>query len=149
MMNWSVEVARRTTPARVFSLDQANRSLVLLQRIVGEVIEEYDRLLRLEETIEAAEQHNQPARLEQARRELVATVDRLQCCLEELEDIGVELRDFSRGVVDFPAERQGRPISYCWMFGESAVRHWHEVSEGFASRQPIQPADELCPLPGG
>lgn len=149
MMDWSVEVARRTSPARVFTLEQANRSLVLLQRIVGEVIEEYDRLLRLEEQIEAAEQHNHPTRLEQARRDLVAAVDRLQCCLEELEDIGVELRDFARGIVDFPAERDGRPISYCWMFGEQTVRHWHEVSDGFASRQPLQITDAMCPLPGG
>lgn len=143
MMDWSMDVAPRAKRPRVFSLHQANRSLVLLQRIVGDVIHEYDRLLNLEEQIEAAEQCSHRARLERARRELVASVDILQSCLEELDEVGVELRDFSRGIVDFPAERDGRAISYCWMYGEPRVAHWHEVSESFASRQPAEVTEDL------
>jgi hypothetical protein len=131
-------VLRSDADKKVFTREQANRSLVLLQRIVGEVVQEYGRLLDLEEMIEAAEQAGCTDRLERARQDLVRTVDNLQVCLEELDQIGVELRDFSRGIVDFPAEHDGRPISYCWLYGEPEVSHWHEPSASFACRQPIE-----------
>lgn len=138
MSNWSMGVShRRVNDTRLFTVDQANRSLVLLQRIVGEVVTEYARLMELEEWIDAAEKSGSATQLERAREQLVITVDVLQNCLEELDQVGVELRDFSRGIVDFPAEAEGRSISLCWMHGESEVSYWHEADEGFASRKSV------------
>ena len=136
--NWSTDIVTHSErDKKFFTLAQANRSLVLLQRIVGEVVLEYGRLLELEELIESAEQSSRPDQLEQARQKLVTTVDNLQTCLEELDLMGVELRDFSRGIVDFPCKHQGRTISLCWLYGEVEVTHWHEQHAGFACRQPV------------
>lgn len=136
--DWSLDIAPRSQKDRkFFTLEQANRSLVLVQRIVGDVVDEYQRLLELEDLIEAAEQSGSRRQLEDARQQLVNTVDVLQGCLEELDTMGVELRDFSRGIVDFPSRHDERPISLCWMHGEETVRHWHEVGASFACRQPI------------
>jgi len=122
--DWSLDVVPRSDrDSKWFTLEQANRSLVLLQRIVGEMVREYGQLLE---------------RLEEARQQLVTTVDNLQTCLEELDQIGVELRDFSRGIVDFPSRDQGRPISLSWLYGEEAVSHWYERHASFACRQPIE-----------
>jgi hypothetical protein len=137
--DWSMDVVTRGDGnGRVFTLDQANRSLVLLQRIVGEVVRQYAELMELEERIESAEQTNHPYRLEQARQQLVLTVDNLQTCLEELDQIGVELRDFARGIVDFPCMHEGRLISLSWLYGEEDVSHWHERHASFACRQPVE-----------
>ncbi|MBN1553670.1 MAG: DUF2203 domain-containing protein [Phycisphaerae bacterium] len=137
--DWSMDIVPRgEEDGRVFTLEQANRSLILLQRIVGEVVREYGDLMELEERIESAEQTSQPHQLEQARQQLVTTVDNLQTCLEELDQIGVELRDFARGIVDFPCLHEDRLISLCWLFGEEEVTHWHERHAGFACRQPIE-----------
>ena len=137
--DWSMDVVPCSDGnGRVFTLEQANRSLVLLQRIVGEVVREYGQLMELEERIESAEQANQPLQLEQARQRLVTTVDNLQTCLEELDQIGVELRDFARGIVDFPCLHEGKLISLSWLYGEEDVSHWHERHASFACRQPIE-----------
>ena len=149
--NWSTGIVTHSErDKKFFTLAQANRSLVLLQRIVGEVVLEYGRLLELEELIESAEQSSRPDRLEHARQKLVTTVDNLQTCLEELDQIGVELRDFSRGIVDFLCEHQGRTISLCWLYGEDEVSHWHEQHASFACRQPVsllEYKEELIPDP--
>lgn len=137
--DWSMDVVSRSDgDSKFFTLAQANRSLVLLQRIVGEVVQDYGELLELEERIESAEQTGEPHKLERVRQRLVTTVDTLQTCLEELDQIGVELRDFSRGIVDFPCLHQGRVISLCWLYGEESVSHWHERHASFACRQPVE-----------
>ena len=133
-----MEVAPRSMgDVKYFSLEQADRSLVLLRQIVGEVVTEYAVLLEMEEMIDSAEQNGDHGQLETARKRLVDTVDNLQGCLEELEQMGVDLRDFSRGIVDFPYMHDGRTISLCWLLGEQHVSHWHEREAGFACRQPI------------
>jgi hypothetical protein len=55
----------------------------------------------------------------------------------ELEALGVQFKGFDLGLVDFPSERDGRPVLLCWKLNEPAVAHWHEVEDGFAGRQPL------------
>ena len=70
--DWSMEVAPRSMgDVKYFSLEQADRSLVLLRRIVGEIVEEYGVLLELEEMIESAEQSGHYGQLETARKRLL------------------------------------------------------------------------------
>ena len=55
----------------------------------------------------------------------------------ELRERGILLRDLERGLVDFPALRQGREIYLCWEEGEDEVAFWHEPDAGFAGRRPL------------
>lgn len=56
----------------------------------------------------------------------------------ELEALGVQLKDFDRGLVDFPSLREGRVVLLCWQIGEGdEVEWWHNVEDGFAGRTPI------------
>ncbi len=56
----------------------------------------------------------------------------------ELELLGVQLKDFERGLVDFPSLREGRVVLLCWQIGEGdEVEWWHNVEDGFAGRTPI------------
>jgi hypothetical protein len=57
--------------------------------------------------------------------------------LRWLQGQGILLKDPERGLVDFPSVRDGRPVLLCWKMDEPSVDHWHEVSEGFAGRQPL------------
>jgi hypothetical protein len=60
--------------------------------------------------------------------------------LVELREREVVLRDLERGLVDFPATRDGREIYLCWEEGEEEIAFWHEPDTGFAGRKPL--ADE-------
>jgi hypothetical protein len=56
----------------------------------------------------------------------------------ELEGLGVQLKDFERGLVDFPSLRDGRVVLLCWQLGESdELQWWHEMDAGFGGRTPL------------
>jgi hypothetical protein len=55
--------------------------------------------------------------------------------LVELREREVVLRDLDRGLVDFPALRDGEEIYLCWEEGEPEIGFWHDLDTGFAGRQ--------------
>jgi hypothetical protein len=55
----------------------------------------------------------------------------------ELRGLEVVLRDLDRGLVDFPALREGREVYLCWQEGEEGIGFWHEPDAGFAGRRPL------------
>jgi hypothetical protein len=55
----------------------------------------------------------------------------------ELNELNVELKDHTRGLIDFPSVRGDRVVLLCWQLGEGdAIEWWHETDGGFAGRQP-------------
>ena len=61
----------------------------------------------------------------------------LQRAIGELQAMEIVLRDLERGLVDFPALRDGREIYLCWEEGEQEVGFWHDVDSGYAGREPL------------
>jgi hypothetical protein len=57
--------------------------------------------------------------------------------LEWLAERGILLRDPETGLVDFPAERDGRRVFLCWKLGEDRVGWYHEEDSGYAGRRPL------------
>jgi hypothetical protein len=58
--------------------------------------------------------------------------------MSELEELGVQLKDFDRGLIDFPSLRDGRVVLLCWQLGEGdQLEWWHDVDAGFAGRTPL------------
>jgi len=62
----------------------------------------------------------------------------LRDALYELQAMRVTLRDLDRGLVDFPALRNGEEIFLCWEEGEHEIGFWHGRDSGFAGRRPIE-----------
>ena len=62
----------------------------------------------------------------------------VRAALIELRELEVVLRDLDRGLVDFPALRDGREIYLCWEEGEAEIAYWHEPDAGFAGRRPLE-----------
>jgi hypothetical protein len=54
-----------------------------------------------------------------------------------LAERGILLKDPETGLVDFPADREGRVVYLCWRLGEDGVTWYHEISSGFAGRKPL------------
>ena len=56
----------------------------------------------------------------------------------DLYELGIELKDHTRGLIDFPSMRGDRIVLLCWQLGEGdEIGWWHETDTGFAGRQPI------------
>ena len=58
--------------------------------------------------------------------------------MSALEALGVQLKDFERGLVDFPSLRDGRVVLLCWQLGEGdELEWWHDMETGFGGRTPL------------
>ncbi|MBK9155977.1 MAG: DUF2203 domain-containing protein [Chloracidobacterium sp.] len=57
----------------------------------------------------------------------------------EIHQLGVQLKDHSRGLIDFPSIRDGKVVLLCWQLGEGdEIEWWHEMEAGFAGRQRLK-----------
>ncbi len=55
-----------------------------------------------------------------------------------IHEAGVELKDHSRGLIDFPSLKGDRVVYLCWQHGDGdEIQWWHEIDAGFAGRQPL------------
>ncbi|HEY2636224.1 MAG TPA: DUF2203 domain-containing protein [Solirubrobacteraceae bacterium] len=57
---------------------------------------------------------------------------------QELSGVDVVVRDPIRGLVDFPALRDGAEVYLCWLVDEDEVAYWHAPEAGFAGRRPLE-----------
>src|SRR6202021_64428 len=62
---------------------------------------------------------------------------RVRDALAEIDSIGVQVKDLSIGLLDFPCEVEGQIILLCWKLGEKPTPPGPGTNEGFASRKPI------------
>lgn len=113
---------------------------MLVKRIIADVVTEYKHMLELQESLEAAHSGQAHEQAVSAREELIRTARKLRGCLYELEEVGIELKDWSLGVVAFPCIAGPREVYLSWQFGQEHIESWHEVDEDPAVRRPI---DEL------
>jgi hypothetical protein len=56
---------------------------------------------------------------------------------EAFEERDIVLRDLDRGLIDFPALRDGEEVYLCWIDGEADIGFWHELDAGFAGRRAL------------
>ena len=57
--------------------------------------------------------------------------------LGEIVELGGAPKDLGLGLVDFLHLREGHEVNLCWKYGESEIRHWHGLDEGYAGRKPL------------
>jgi len=123
------------TSRKFFSLDEANRAVVYVSRVVSDITLSYRMVVDLRQQIEDPENDH---RMEALESQYEQAMDRLTDLVDELSTVGVELKDFDKGQIDFPAlHRDGHEIYYCWQRGEDGVTHWHEIDEGYAGRRAV------------
>jgi hypothetical protein len=61
----------------------------------------------------------------------------MRSALVELQAVNVVLRDLDRGLVDFPALRDGQEVFLCWEEGEDEIGYWHDLDAGYGGRRPL------------
>lgn len=127
-------VYKRTMPTRRFTIEEANALIPRLEMLM-------ERLQRTVLVVRSAsdEGEEQPAMLH-ARPELAPYVAEIERIVGEIEELGCEFKGIDLGLVDFPAEIDGRTILLCWQYGEKSIGFWHPIDEGFAGRRALASA---------
>lgn len=124
---------------KLFTIQEANALLPSVRTIVRKIQQSHRRVAQYRDeakrAAEAAEKGGGgiPSGLAYAEALTVLTT-----AIAELEALGVQLKDFERGLVDFPSLRDGRVVLLCWQMGEGdELEWWHDVDAGFAGRTPL------------
>jgi hypothetical protein len=124
-----------------FTVEDANRTLPLVRRIVGDAVRDYwrwqDKVRQYEEVAANRTVDAPGEEAERLEREAAALARDIDGYIDEIRALGVEFKGFDTGLVDFPGEMSGRPVLLCWQLGEESVQYWHEEDAGFAGRQPL------------
>ncbi len=67
----------------------------------------------------------------------IKTISELKTVLQEFESREILIKDLERGLVDFPALREGREIFLCWEKDDADIEHWHDLDGGYSGREPL------------
>ena len=78
-----------------------------------------------------------PAELGELHAEVARLAEELAAALDELDELGILVKDLDTGLVDFPSERDGEPVLLCWRLGEDEIAWYHGHDDGFAGRRPL------------
>jgi hypothetical protein len=128
---------------RLFTLDEASELLPRLQELLIEMQDDKRTLDRLQQQIgvltgrASGNGHLVAKELSDKRRDAEARTKRLNELAAEIGSMGCELKGIDEGLIDFPADRDGRVVYLCWKLGEERIEHWHDVDTGFSGRQPL------------
>ena len=124
---------------KLFTVQEANALLPSVRLILAKIQRAHRKLSSYRDdarkAAEAAEQGGGGVADGVAYAEIL---HELTSQMSDLEALGVQLKDYERGLIDFPSLRDGRVVLLCWQMGEGdELEWWHDVDAGFAGRTPL------------
>jgi hypothetical protein len=129
-----------TANIKLFSVDEANALLPTVRQIVARIARAHERVAAARESAKSVAEnaHATGGGFMPEGASYVRAITSLVEGASELQALGVQLKDYERGLIDFPAMRDGRVVLLCWQLGEGdRVEWWHDLETGFAGRQPL------------
>ena len=67
--------------------------------------------------------------------QLIKTLAQCQQILQEFRRRQIQVKDLRRGLLDFPALRNGREVFLCWEKDEDDIEFWHDLETGYGGRE--------------
>lgn len=130
---------------KTFTLDEAQAMLPVVESLLTRAIEAKDSAAELQE------QHAETVRrvfmsggmmldigaVQRRKVTMEALVQRAKDAIEEIDAIGVQVKDLEIGLLDFPCLLDGETVLLCWKRGEARIEFWHRIEDGFRGRQPL------------
>ncbi|MBW3625489.1 MAG: DUF2203 domain-containing protein [Armatimonadetes bacterium] len=122
---------------KYFTVEEANALLPELRRLFADIHAEIERLEanggELTTALEVVPTNGGGKRLEAFLGANSIILQRLR----QVAEMGVQVKDIRRGLLDFPALRHGEEILLCWLLEEPSVEYWHDLENGFAGRRSL------------
>jgi hypothetical protein len=131
---------------RLFTQEEANAALAELHPLVERLVADRQALLALGNELEEVQTliggnggSLDPSRIGELQEAVAHAAADLARLVDEIQELGVQVKDLDRGLVDFPTHHpeSGETVLLCWELGEAEVAHWHDLEEGFAGRKPL------------
>jgi hypothetical protein len=122
---------------RIFTLGEAKNLIPRLETLLAEIqqlrkalVQIYPEIQKVRERITSNGGSPQGGTYIKALQAIFQRV-------EQIQEMGVLVKDLDKGLCDFPFMRDGRVVYLCWKLGEEDIGWWHETHTGYAGRQPL------------
>ena len=123
---------------KLFTLDEANRMIPEMREKLTRLQSLYARIGAMRDEAKAAASASEFGGGMEGGSGYVRALYKVGKLTTEIHEAGVQLKDYDRGLIDFPSMRGGRIVLLCWQLGEGdEIEWWHEMDAGFAGRQPL------------
>lgn len=123
---------------KLFTLEEANELLPEMRRKLVRIQKLYAEVGEMREQASAAASASEFGGGMEGGSGYVHSLYEIGKITTEINAAGVQLKDYSRGLIDFPSRRGDRIVLLCWQLGEGdEIEWWHDTDAGFAGRQPL------------
>jgi hypothetical protein len=120
---------------KLFSVEEARALLPTLRRLMQIIRDEREVLRVLSAEIKQAGARARENGGSPAGQRYLTALHRISQYAEQITNLGIQIKDFDKGLCDFPHQREGNVVLLCWQWGEDDIEWWHEIEAGFAGRQ--------------
>jgi len=119
-----------------YTVAEAKALLPQVRHWLVRVVQSRDRLEKVEQRLESLRGlHNDLGGAQV--NEWVRLLCDLKRNLMEFHRRDIQLKDLDRGLVDFPAIRDGKEVFLCWEQGEDDIEFWHDLDAGYGGREKL------------
>ena len=122
---------------RHYTLREANEALVIIRPMIEELMRIGEKIRTHQPELWAIVQKSAGNGGNPTLSKMLKDFDRLDELLHKIQDMEIQVKDLTVGLLDFVALREGREVYLCWKYGEDNIQFWHEIDAGFAGRHPI------------
>ncbi len=131
--------------SKTFTLSEAQTLLPVLEALLRKAQAAGIRAGELESEMQELTQriflsggmHVNVVQAARRRAEREKTLQEARDTLLEIDEIGVQVKDLEKGLLDFPCVVDGQTVLLCWKLGEKGIGFWHTTEDGFAGRRPL------------
>jgi len=120
---------------KYYTPQEANEALTVVRPMLAELMQIGARIRAHQPEYWSVVQKSAGNGGNPALSKLLPDFDRLDELLHKMQDMGIEIKDLTIGLIDFVALREGREVYLCWKYGEDSIQFWHEIEAGFSGRQ--------------
>jgi hypothetical protein len=117
-----------------YSIDEARALLPQVRQWLTELESCQERLQALDEHVAALLKPGDDVGGEPVNQ-LIKTLAQCQQILREFRRREIQVKDLRRGLLDFPALREGREVFLCWEKDEEDIEFWHDLETGYPGRE--------------
>jgi hypothetical protein len=131
--------------SKTFTLSEAQTLLPVVEALLRRAQAAGARAGELEREMQELSQrifmsggmHVNVAQAARRRTEREKALQEARDTLAEMDEIGVQVKDLEKGLLDFPSVMEGHDVLLCWKLGEKEIGYWHTPEDGFAGRKPL------------
>jgi hypothetical protein len=118
-----------------FSLEEARALLPELRRIFQDAHRRRDAAHKADAQLGALRQKTGADLGGEKVTGLLLDMLQLNTQLRRIQKMGVQIKDFDRGLLDFPHIRDGTEVFLCWELEEDDISFWHDIDTGYSGRE--------------